>query len=60
MAQVTKVQLTTSHINALASTVRAELAACQSYKKSGNKLEALAAAERLNRAVNDYVFELTK
>lgn len=60
MAKVTKVQLTTSHINALASAVRAELNACQAYSKAGNKLEALAAAERLNKAINDYVFELTK
>ena len=60
MANVQKVQLTTSKLNALASAVRAELNACQSYNKAGKKIEALAAAERLNKALNEYVYELTK
>ena len=60
MAQVTKVQLVSNKNNALASAVRAELNACQAYNKAGNKLEALAAAERLNKAVNEYVFAITK
>ena len=60
MANVQKVQLTTTKLNALASAVRAELAACQAYSKAGKKLEAIAAAERLNKALNEYVFELTK
>lgn len=60
MANVQKVQLVNNKKNALASAVRAELAACQSYDKAGKKLEALAAAERLNKVLNEYVFELTK
>ena len=58
--EVIKAQLVPSQLGTLASAVRAELAACQAYNKAGNKLEAYAAAERLNKAVNEYIFKLTK
>lgn len=50
-----------AQLNAFASMIRAELAACQATARTSDDMRDIEeAAHRLNKAVNRYVMEYTK